>query len=95
MKNRKGSVLFYSLMLGLTIIVLALGLAPAVKQQIDSVRANQTIEGTAGLDCDEVNGTISNYNKAACIIIDLTIFQFIGGLIFIAGAVVTAKIIFS
>ena len=81
--NNRGQVIFYGFMLGLTILVLALGLAPAVKQQIDSTRNVNTTEGGAGLDCE--NASISNYNKAACVVTDLTIFHFIGGLIFIAG----------
>lgn len=85
--------MFYGFMLGLTILVLALGLAPAIKEQVDSTRSVNTTLGGAGLDCE--NSSISNYNKAACVVADLTIFHFIGGLIFIAGAVVTARIIFS
>ena len=47
---------------------------------------------TIGLDCS--NSSISTYDKGACMVADLTIFHFIGGLIFIAGAVLTAKLIF-
>ncbi|GAG96987.1 unnamed protein product, partial [marine sediment metagenome] len=79
LESKQGQVLFYGLMLGLTILVLALALAQPVKQQIDNARNLTTYDETAGLDCNEVNGTISNYNKAACVVADLTIFHFIGG----------------
>ena len=85
--NNKGQVLFYSFMLGLVIIILALALAEPVKTQVDSIR------GSDNLNCS--SSTISDYDKAACVVADLTIFHFIGGLIFIGGAVLTAKIIFS
>jgi len=98
--KRKGSALLFSLMLGLTIIVLALALAPAVKTQIDNVRNttySESIDGDSnpvqltGLDCE--NPSISKYDKAACVTTDLTIFYFIAGLIFVAGSIITARII--
>lgn len=90
--NNKGQVLFYGLMLGLVIIVLALALAPAVVNQVNSAR-NATVGDTIGMDC--ANESISNFNKAACVATDVSIFYFIGGLIFIAGAIITARIIFA
>jgi len=89
--NKKGSILIYGLMLGLTVLFLALALAPAVSNSVVSAM-NQTVGDTVGLSCD--NSTISNFDKAACVATDLTLLYFIGGLIFIAGAVVTAKFIF-
>ena len=82
-KNKKGQVIFYAFMIGITILVLALALAPPVRTQVDEART--------AMDCG--NESISNFYKAACVVSDLTIFYFIGGLIFIAGAVITAKII--
>lgn len=46
---------------------------------------------TFGLDCD--NASISNFDKAACIAIDLTPFYVVGFIILIAGAVITARFI--
>ena len=91
-KNKKGQVLFYSFMLGILILILALAFTEPVKNQIDSIRNATTDEGTVGLDC--TNSSISDYDKGACIVADLTIFHFVGGLIFIAGAIITAKLIF-
>lgn len=83
--NNKGQIIFYAFMLGLTIVILALALAPAVKQQVDTAR-NPT-----NLNCSDP--AINNFNRATCYVADLTIFHFVGGLIFIAGIVITARII--
>jgi len=89
--NKKGQVFIYSLMLGLIVLVLALALAGPVKDTIDSARNGTTDEGQLGLNCSST--TISNFDKGACIVSDLTIFHFIGGLVFIAGAVLTARLV--
>lgn len=90
--NKQGSVAIYALMIGLVIIILALALAPAVKESTDTAM-NASSGDTAGLDCN--NESISSFYKAACIGTDLTLFYFIGSLIFIGGIIVTAKITFS
>ena len=86
-KDKKGQVMFYGLMLGITILVLALALTGAIRTSVDEAR------NSSNMDC--TNESISNFDKAACITADLSIFHFIGGLIFIAGAIVTARIIFA
>jgi len=97
--NSKSQVFFYSLMLGILILVLALALAAPVKETIDSVRNKSssilmTDQTTSqpGLDCS--NSSISSFQKGSCIIVDLSLFHFIGGLIFLAGAIITAKLVF-
>jgi hypothetical protein len=81
-------------MIALTIIVLSLALAPALKNRTDNARNLTTEEGEVnGLDCS--NSSISSFDKVTCTSTDLTLFVFIGGMIFIAGAVATAKIIFN
>ena len=85
-KNRKGQVLFYAFMVGLVVIILALALAPAIKQSTDTAR------NTDNMDCD--NSSISDFQKGACISTDMTLFYFVGGLIFIGGVIFTAKIMF-
>jgi hypothetical protein len=84
--NNKASVLIYGLILGLTVIVTALALAPSV-QDFTDISMNAT-----NMDCS--NESISNFDKAACIAVDLNLFYFIGALILIGGIIVTAKIIF-
>lgn len=97
--NNNGSVMIYSMMIGLVILVLALALAPSVQQATQSARnGTQDIwNGTdytssSGLNCS--SSTISIFDKSACIATDLNLFYFIGGLIFIAGAFVGTKVIF-
>jgi len=87
--NNKGSVLFYGFMLGITILVLALALAPAVGQFTTNAM-NNTTDGV-GLNCST---TSSNFVKAACVVVDMGQFYFIGALIFIAGVVITARYYF-
>ena len=47
---------------------------------------------SGGMDCD--NASISNFDKAACVATDLMLFYFISFLVFLAGAIVTAKFAF-
>lgn len=84
--NKKGSVLIYGLMLGLVVIITALALAPSVQDSTDEAR------NSTNLDCS--NDSISNFDKAACIATDLSLFYFIGALILIGGTIVGAKLIF-
>jgi len=89
--NKRGSYLIYGLMIGLVLMVLALALAPAVLQ-FTSGAMNVSDGDRAGLDCN--NASISNFDKATCVATDLSLFYFIGFLICLAGAVVTAKFAF-
>ena len=92
MKNKRASVMIYSIMLSLVIIILALSLAPVGKEFINSAM-NESVGDTIGLDCN--NESISNFNKATCIVTDFSLFYFFGGLIFIAGIIVTGRVIFT
>jgi len=88
--NKKGSILIYGLMLGLVIIILALSLAPT-GQQVISEAMNQSTSNAIGLNCS--NSTISNFDKAACVVTDFSLPYFFGGLIFIAGAIIVGRIL--
>ena len=90
--NNQGQIFMYSLMLGIVVIMMALILAGPTKDVIDSARSNVTDEGQAGLDC--ANSTITDFDKAGCLVSDITIFYFIGALIFVGGAVITARLVF-
>jgi len=92
MKSKRASVQIYGMMLGLTIIILALALAPVGKEFIEDTM-NETVGDTLGMNCS--SGTISNFDKAACTVVDFSLFYFFGGLIFLAGVVVTGRLIFS
>jgi len=89
--NNKGQVVFFSFMVGLTILILGLALAPAVKQSTDLAR-NASTDSSIGLDCD--NESISNFDKANCIATDILLPYFIGFLLLLAGAVVLGRILF-
>ncbi len=80
-----------SFMIGLTILILGLALAPAVKQSTDNAR-NASTDNWVGLDC--ANESISNFKKGACVATDITLPYFIGFIIFAAGAIVVGRIIF-
>lgn len=88
--NKKGSVVIYGLMVGLTIIILALALAEPVYSFINT-SMNATSGDKVGLDCN--NESISNFDKATCVVVDLNGFYFIGALILIGGAFFTYKIV--
>ena len=89
--NKTGSVIIFSIMLGMVVLILAMALAPAEKQIIDSARSASTSD-VIGLDCS--NASISNFTKAACVVTDFSLFYFFGGLIFIAGVIVTSRVVF-
>ena len=91
--NKKGfTTVFYTFMLALTIIVLALALSGPIKETVDNAR-NESYEGYYGLNCSST--TISDYDKATCVVADMSIFYFIGGLIFVAGMIIVARLVFS
>ena len=89
--DNKGQIGIFALMLGLTIIILGLALAPAVAESVGNA-GNATIGDTLGMDCN--NSTISNFTKAACITSDLSIFYFVGGIILLAGGIIVARLVF-
>ncbi len=88
--NNRGQAFFYTLMLGTVLVVLALALTPVVRQFVDTARSPTTNE-TVGLDCG--NSTISDFNKAQCLITDVATPYFFYGILSIAGIVVGAKLI--
>lgn len=84
---KKGQVMLYGFMLALTIVIFALAIAYPVWESANDARTSSELNCTST--------TLSNYDKAACITTDLTPFYFVGILVFIAGTVLVAKIIFS
>jgi hypothetical protein len=78
-------------MLGLTIILLALGLAFPIRESTDNAM-NATSENSIGLDCN--NESISSFDKISCYATDLTPFYFVGSIIVIGGVIFGSKIIF-
>ena len=91
--NKNGQVIFFTLMIGLTVLIFTLSLAFPVKQSIDDATnySGNASTSVANLDCN--NGSISIYNKGACLVSDMSMFYFIGGLIFLVGSIITAKVL--
>ena len=89
--NKQGSAKLFGLMIGLTIIILALALAPALRETTTTAM-NSTDGDTIGMDC--ANVSISNFDKAACISADISPFYLVGVLILIGGGFITFKVAF-
>ena len=67
-------------MVGFALLILAMGIAPALKEQVDTSR------NPANMDCS--NESISIFDKATCINVDASQFLFIGGLLFLGFAII-------
>ena len=86
-------------MFGLLILILALALAGPVRELVDSTTNETTLNKmnqthySPGMNCTSTT-TISTFDRGACVVADLTIFHFVGGLIFIAGAILVARFLF-
>lgn len=91
MNNKAQVTVIYGMMIGLCIIILALALAPSAVS-FSTTAMNSTSGDTVGLDC--TNDSISNFDKATCVVTDLSPFYLIGALIFIGGSFFTIRIIF-
>lgn len=89
--NNKGQVVWgYAFMLGLTIIILALALAPSLSSFVTSAMSASTAD-FIGLDCAN---TTDKFVKGVCVITDFSLAYFIGALIFIGGGIIVSKIVF-
>ena len=85
--NKKGFVFFYTLMVGICIIILGISFAPAIKQVADDARNDSYLNCT---------GTVTDdFNQATCWYIDTTKLMIAGGIILIGIAVIGAKVVFS
>ena len=87
--NNNGQVVFYTLMLGIVVVILALSLAPIVNTFATDAR-NVTDDTRVGLDCN--NSSISDYQKSQCILTDIATPYFFYGLIGIALLIIGAKV---
>ena len=90
--NKNGQVIFFTLMIGIVVLILAMGLAFPVKQGVEDA-TNYTGASTSTINLDCANSSISNFNKATCVISDISLFYFIGGLIFMVGGILAAKVL--
>jgi len=89
--NRNGQVVFYTFMLAVVVIIIALAFAPVLKSFTDTAR-EPTTDTAIGLDCN--NSSISNFDKGVCIMTDMSLPYFILALIGLAGIIIGAKVVF-
>ena len=89
--NNKGQIWGYAIMLSMVLLVLALAIAPSIKTVTNNAMGNSTAD-FIGLNCSD--DAQSNFVKGTCVIVDFSQAYFIIGILLIALAVVTARIIF-
>ncbi len=83
LKDKRGQVIFYTLMLSIIIIVITLAFAPIVKQFIMGSRGD--------LDCS--NPSISDWDKGTCYFLDIIFWLMICFGVGLAIVVLGAKVI--
>ncbi len=81
--NNKGQMIFLGFMVMMAVIVLTFGVAPMVKEIVDDTR------NSSNMDCN--NSSISDFDKVACVTIDMGMFYFIAGMIALAIAVFVSR----
>ena len=87
--NNHGQVFLLAIMIATVFVILALAFTPAIKNFSDDAR-NATTETQVGLDCS--NSSISKFDQASCVAIDMFNPYFTGFLIFAGiGAVLVAR----
>lgn len=90
--NKNGQVIFFTLMIGVVVLILTMSFAFPVKQGIEDA-TNSTGDSTSTINLDCANESISNFNKATCRIADISLFYFIGGLLFMVGGILAARVL--
>ena len=93
--NNKGQVIFFGLMIGITVIVLALALAPVLGEFTDGAMNETDVLGGQGLNCTST--TLSWADEGACLIVDFSLPYFILslmaiGLIYLGGKFVIENV---
>ena len=78
--NKKGITFFYTLMLGMTIVVLGLALASPIKEFADDARTNLSCSAPANM-----------YDEAGCYGIEFIRVMATAGIILIGVAVIAGK----
>ncbi len=83
--NNRGNIMLLGikLMLGITLIILILSIAPVIKQN------NDTTMNPNNMDCE--NSSISDTQRLGCISTDLSLFLFVGGILITAIGIFTLR----
>ena len=89
--NKRGQILFYTLMLAIVLVILAVVLVPILTEFTGDAMA-ATSGDTIGLDC--ANSSISDFDKGTCLIIDITAPYWAAIVLGLAGMIIGARIIF-
>lgn len=84
MVNNKGQVFFYTLMVGVCIVILGMAFAPAIMQVTRDAMDNLTCDTPA-----------NDFDQATCWYMDINKVMFVGGIILVGFAVIGAKVWFS
>lgn len=84
MMNKSGQVIFFTFMVGITIILVGLACAPMIKEIVT--------DSSTSMDCN--NESISNFQRVGCIANDVNMPLAIGVIIFLGGGVILARVIF-
>ena len=82
--NKKGTTLFFTLMMGIVFFLLGLALTPVISE----ITAEAT--STSQLNCS--NASISDQDQAVCTSLDIQQFLFIGTIFGLAGILLTRMI---
>ncbi len=83
--NKRGQAIFAGIMIFITVFIVIVQLITPIKDQITSAR------NPAGLDCENVS--ITTMTKATCIVVDTTLFYFVGMALAGGAAFLTGRII--
>ena len=85
--NKRGSIIFFSLMMAIVLLFLAINLASPLSEVIKDARAQTNSTGIeTALNCS----TVTSYqDKANCVIVDIQLPLFIGVLIGLVGLILT------
>lgn len=84
--GKKGQRLFVGIMMFVVAVIVIVQLISPIKDQITTSRDN------SNLDCD--NSSITTMNKATCVVMDTTLFYFVGMALAAAGAFLGGKMIY-
>ena len=87
--TKKAQIFFYTLMLGVVVLILALAFADPLREFIDTARSPST-DNSVGLDC--ANSSISDFDKANCAMLDISMPYFFFGLLALVGIIIGAKV---
>ena len=87
--SNKAQLSVVAFMVAIAIIILALAFMPSIN--LLSTNAQNETSEIGGMNC---TATTDDFVKAACYTADITQFWFIGGLVALAGILISAKIIF-